>query len=100
MSGAAFGVFGLGVMGQNLARNVASRGGPVAVYNRTPARTERMIADHGPEGDLRPADGPAAFVRSLGRPRRLVVMVTAGPAVDEAIAELRPHLDEGDVLID
>src|SRR5437667_11268812 len=51
---AAFGVFGLAVMGQNVARNVASRDVSVAVYNRTFARTERMLAEHGSEGDFVP----------------------------------------------
>ncbi len=100
MTRAALGVFGLGVMGQNLARNVASRGIPVAVYNRTRARTDRMMSEHGGEGDLRPAYDVASFVAALERPRRVLIMVQAGEPVDQAIAALRPHLEAGDVVVD
>jgi 6-phosphogluconate dehydrogenase len=97
---AQFGVFGLAVMGQNLARNVASRGVSVAVYNRTPTRTRRMIDEHGAEAAFVPSYDVASFVASIERPRKILVMVKAGPPVDEAIAELRPHLADGDVVID
>jgi 6-phosphogluconate dehydrogenase len=100
MTTARFGVFGLAVMGQNLARNVASRGVPVAVYNRTPARTERMMAEFGREGRFVPAFDVASFAASLERPRAILVMVKAGQPVDEAIAELRPHLAPDDIVID
>jgi 6-phosphogluconate dehydrogenase len=100
VTGAALGVFGLGVMGQNLARNVASRGLPVALYNRTRARTERMMSEHGGEGDLRPTYDLASFVAALERPRRILIMVQAGEAVDQAIAALRPHLEAGDIVVD
>jgi len=95
-----FGVFGLAVMGQNLARNVASRGVSVAVYNRTQARTRRMMDEHGGEATFVPSFDVASFVSSIGRPRTILIMVKAGPPVDEAIAELRPHLAEGDIVID
>jgi 6-phosphogluconate dehydrogenase len=100
MSRARFGVFGLAVMGQNLARNLASRGVPVALYNRTAARTERMIAEHGTEGDFSPTFDVASLVAAIERPRPILMMVKAGEAVDEAIAELEPHLAPGDILID
>ena len=87
-------------MGQNLARNVAARGVPVAVYNRTPARTERMLAEHGSEGRFLGATDLGAFVRSIERPRKILVMVKAGPPVDEAIGHLREHVEPGDILID
>jgi 6-phosphogluconate dehydrogenase len=93
-------VFGLAVMGQNLARNVASRGVSVAVYNRTPARTQRMMAEHGSEGEFVPSYDVASFVASIQRPRTILVMVKAGTPVDEAFAQLRPHLDPDDILID
>ena len=97
---ANFGVFGLAVMGQNLARNVASRGVSVAVYNRTPARTERMMSEHGGDGEFVPSYDVASFVASMERPRMVLLMVKAGAPVDEAIAELRPHLSPGDIVID
>jgi 6-phosphogluconate dehydrogenase len=87
-------------MGQNLARNVASRGIPVAVYNRTRARTERLMSEHGSEGDLRPTYDIASLAAALERPRRILIMVQAGDPVDQAIAALRPHLEPGDILID
>ncbi len=87
-------------MGQNLARNIASRGVPVAVYNRTTARTERMMAEHGGEATFVPSYDVADFVASLQRPRTILFMVKAGSPVDEAIAEVRPHLEPGDIVID
>jgi len=100
VTAARFGVFGLAVMGQNLARNVASRGVPVAVYNRTRARTERMMAEHGGEARFVPAFDISSFVAALERPRTVLVMVRAGSPVDEAIDQLRPRLQAGDILID
>ncbi len=100
MTPVPFGVFGLAVMGQNLARNVASRGVSVAVYNRTAARTRAMMAEHGPEAEFVPSYDAGSFVASIQRPRTILVMVKAGPPVDEAIGELRPHLAAGDIVID
>ncbi|MGI8563777.1 MAG: NADP-dependent phosphogluconate dehydrogenase [Candidatus Dormibacter sp.] len=97
---AQFGVFGLAVMGQNLARNIASRGVAVAVYNRTRARTDRLLAEHGDEGTFLPAGGVADFVASIEPPRPILLMVKAGQPVDAAITELLPHLTQGDILID
>ena len=62
------GVIGLGVMGQNLARNVASRGVSVAVYNRTPTRTRRMLEEHGSEATFVPSYDVPSFVASIERP--------------------------------
>jgi 6-phosphogluconate dehydrogenase len=98
--GARFGVFGLAVMGQNLARNVASRGIPVAVYNRTRTRTDRMLTEHGSEGDFTASYSAPELVEAVDRPRSILLMVKAGEAVDQAIDELRPHLSEGDIVID
>src|SRR5205807_1207104 len=95
-----FGVFGLAVMGQNLARNLAHHGVPVAVHNRTYARTELFVEAHGSEGDFTPSRDVAEFVNSIERPRPILLMVKAGEAVDQSIAELEPHLQPGDILID
>ncbi|GAC1654835.1 MAG: NADP-dependent phosphogluconate dehydrogenase [Candidatus Dormibacteraceae bacterium] len=100
MGEAEFGVFGLAVMGMNLARNIAGHGIPVAVYNRTQARTDRLIADHGGEGDFTPSGTVAEFVASIRRPRPILLMVKAGEPVDAAIAELIPLLSPGDIMID
>jgi 6-phosphogluconate dehydrogenase len=101
MSGEAeLGVTGLAVMGQNLARNLARNGFRVAVHNRSPERTRALLAEHGSEGDFVPAEDVASLVASLRRPRALLLMVKAGAPVDDVIAELRPHLEPGDVLVD
>ncbi|MDN5858161.1 MAG: NADP-dependent phosphogluconate dehydrogenase [Pseudonocardia sp.] len=94
------GVTGLAVMGANLARNIARRGVPVAVHNRTSARTKEFIAAYGEEGTFTASEALADFVGSLERPRRIIVMVKAGAPVDGVIAELAPLLAEGDIIID
>ncbi|MFC5951906.1 NADP-dependent phosphogluconate dehydrogenase [Pseudonocardia lutea] len=94
------GVTGLAVMGANLARNIASRGVPVAVHNRTTAKTEQFMAEHGGEGEFTASESVEDFVNSLERPRRIIVMVKAGRPVDAVIEELTPLLDEGDIIID
>ncbi|MFR9801985.1 NADP-dependent phosphogluconate dehydrogenase [Pseudonocardia sp. RS010] len=94
------GVTGLAVMGANLARNIASRGVPVAVHNRTAAKTEQFMAEHGSEGAFTATESVEDFVDALERPRRIIVMVKAGKPVDAVIAELTPLLDEGDIIID
>ncbi|HEV7471583.1 MAG: 6-phosphogluconate dehydrogenase, decarboxylating [Pseudonocardia sp.] len=94
------GVTGLAVMGANLARNIASRGVPVAVHNRTTAKTTQFMEDYGHEGDFTGAESTEDFVAALEKPRRIIVMVKAGKPVDGVIAELTPLLDEGDIIID
>jgi len=95
-----FGVYGLAVMGQNLARNLASRQIPVAVYNRTSARTDEFTQRHGGEGPITGAHEAREFVAALARPRRILLMVKAGEPVDATIKELAPLLEAGDILID
>jgi 6-phosphogluconate dehydrogenase len=94
------GVTGLATMGQNLARNAAGRGFAVAVHNRTAARTRELLERHGDEGRLVGAFSVEELVAALARPRRILVMVKAGPPVDAVLDELAPHLDPGDLLID
>jgi 6-phosphogluconate dehydrogenase len=97
---AHIGVTGLAVMGANLARNIARRGVPIAVHNRTAARTEEFIAEYGHEGDFTAAETLADFVAALEKPRRIIVMVKAGAPVDGVLADLVALLDEGDIVID
>jgi len=97
---ADLGILGLSTMGANLARNAARKGFGVAVYNRHGEKTEELIANHGSEGRLIPAKTIPDFVASLGRPRAMIVLVKAGKPVDDVIAELVPHLEEGDIIID
>ena len=94
------GVTGLATMGANLARNAAGKGFPVAVHNRTESRTRELLERHGDEGELVGTFSTAEFVAALAPPRRILVMVKAGPAVDAVLEELAAHLDEGDLLID
>jgi 6-phosphogluconate dehydrogenase len=94
------GVTGLATMGANLARNAAGKGFPVAVHNRTESRTRELVERHGDEGELVGTFSTTEFVAALARPRRILVMVKAGPAVDAVLEELAGHLDEGDLLID
>jgi 6-phosphogluconate dehydrogenase len=97
---ADIGVTGLGVMGTNLARNFAHHGYTVAVHNRTGARTDALIADHGDEGTFVPTGTAEEFVESLERPRRALVMVSAGPATDAVVDELAGLLEPGDMILD
>ncbi|MGE3287193.1 MAG: NADP-dependent phosphogluconate dehydrogenase [Pseudonocardia sp.] len=97
---AHIGVTGLAVMGANLARNIARRGVPVAVHNRTVARTKEFMDAYGEEGDFTATGSMEEFVAALECPRRIIVMVKAGAPVDGVIAELTPLLDDGDIVID
>lgn len=95
-----FGLTGLAVMGQNLARNVARKGFPIAVHNRTVEKTKAFLEEFGGEGAFVGSSDIASFVTALEPPRAIMMMVKAGPPVDEVIAALRPHLQKGDLLID
>lgn len=97
---AQIGVTGLAVMGRNLARNFARNGFTVAVHNRSFARTESLMADHGSEGTFVPSESLEDFVGSLERPRTVVVMVQAGKATDAVISDLIPLLEDGDIVVD
>jgi 6-phosphogluconate dehydrogenase len=94
------GVTGLATMGANLARNAARHGFGVAVHNRTESKTRELVGRHGDEGRLVGTFSTEEFVAALARPRRILVMVKAGPAVDAVLEELAGHLDQGDLLID
>ena len=97
---AQIGVTGLGVMGRNLARNFARHGYPTALHNRTTAKTDEVMRDFGHEGTFVATTTAQEFVDALERPRRIVVMVNAGPATDAVIDEFAPLLEDGDMLID
>ncbi|HET6530800.1 MAG TPA: NADP-dependent phosphogluconate dehydrogenase, partial [Actinoplanes sp.] len=97
---AQIGVTGLAVMGRNLARNFARHGHTVAVHNRSHRRTKDLVEQFGHEGTFLPSESAADFVASLERPRRVVIMVKAGPATDAVIDEFAPLLESGDMLID
>ncbi|MCA9567696.1 MAG: NADP-dependent phosphogluconate dehydrogenase [Myxococcales bacterium] len=92
-------VLGLGVMGANLARNFHSRGWNVAVYNRSREKLDAFVAEHG-DPRFHPTDDLRTLVASMKRPRCLILMVTAGSAVDKLIDALLPLLEEGDLIVD
>ena len=94
------GLIGLGVMGQNLALNFADNGATVSVYNRTTSVTDEFVAGEGDRPDIVPFTTVEDLVASLERPRRVVLMVSAGRPVDAVLDQLLPHLEAGDIVID
>lgn len=95
-----FGVFGLGVMGASMALNLERNRVPVAVYNYTYDLTEEFIRREGEGKNMTGTRTVHEFIAALERPRRILIMVTAGKAVDSVIAKLKPFLEPGDILID
>jgi len=100
MSTQSFGVIGLAVMGENLALNVERNGFPIAVYNRSPEKTKKFMAERAQGKNAKAAYSLEEFVGLLERPRRILVMVKAGGPVDAVIAQLKPLLDKDDMIID
>ena len=104
MSQPSVGMIGLAVMGSNLARNIESRGFPVAVYNRTGEVTKEFMTKFGtkdgkPTGFV-PSYTLPDFVKSMKAPRQIFIMVKAGAGTDAVIDQLAPLLDKGDIVID
>jgi len=98
------GVYGLGVMGRNLALNLEQNGYSVSVYNRREKGEEMIVREFveaaGEEKQFLGAESVAKFMNSIERPRKIILMIKAGPPVDQVIKELLPLLEAGDVLID
>lgn len=93
------GVIGLAVMGKNLALNIADHGYAVSVYNRSPEKTRELLTEA--EGkNIIGLYSMEEFVQSLEQPRKIILMVKAGEAVDDTIQQLIPYLSKGDVLVD
>lgn len=100
-----FGLFGLGVMGKSLSRNLANNDFKISLFNRHVAGKEENVAlDFKNEfeelSDAKPFDIMEPFVNSLQTPRKIMLMVNAGKIVDSVIEELLPFLEEGDILVD
>ncbi|HZC28042.1 MAG TPA: NADP-dependent phosphogluconate dehydrogenase, partial [Actinopolymorphaceae bacterium] len=87
-------------MGRNLARNLARHGHTVAVHNRTKARTDSLIAEHGSDGTFVPCDSLADLAAALKRPRTVIIMVQAGAGTDDVIDQLAEILEPGDIVVD
>ena len=85
---AQIGVTGLAVMGSNLARNFAHHGYTVALHNRSVAKTDALLAEHGSEGNFVRSETIPEFLAALEKPRRVIIMVKAGDPTDAVINEL------------
>jgi 6-phosphogluconate dehydrogenase len=94
------GMAGMGVMGSNLALNMERNGYPVVVWDRDPSYVEKALAGIGSGKRITSAATPEEFVRAVGRPRKIMIMVKAGPPVDWTIEQFKPFLEAGDILID
>ena len=98
---ADIGLVGLGTMGAALSLNIAEKGFPIAVFNRTAGVAERFVAE---AGGLAPkitaTDSLEALVKAIAAPRAIILMVPAGDPADQMIAALRPLLDKDDMIID
>src|SRR5438105_9167127 len=97
---ADIGLIGLAVMGENLVLNMESHGFTVAVYNRTQARVDDFAAGRAKGKRIVGCHSVKELVAALKRPRKVMIMVKAGPAVDQVIEEVAPLLEPGDILID
>ncbi|MEO7424584.1 MAG: decarboxylating NADP(+)-dependent phosphogluconate dehydrogenase [Fibrobacteria bacterium] len=100
MAQADIGLIGLAVMGENLVLNMESRGYTVAVFNRTTAKVDELVQGRGKGKNLVGTHSLKELVGALKSPRKIMMMVKAGPAVDDLIDQLVPFLDKGDILID
>jgi len=94
------GVVGLGVMGSNLALNMERNGFPVVGYDLDAKKTKAFLDGPAKAKQITAVDSPTALMKALEKPRRILIMVPAGPPVDNAIAHLKPHLEAGDILMD
>ena len=94
------GVIGLAVMGENLVLNIESKGYKVSVFNRNPHVTEKFAKSRACGKEIFPFYSLREFTGSLKSPRKILMMVRAGEAVDQVIESLLPFLSEGDILID
>jgi 6-phosphogluconate dehydrogenase len=94
------GLVGLAVMGENLAMNIESKGFSVAVFNRTGEKTRVFIEGRAAGKRFVGAYSPKELCDALERPRKIILMVKSGAAVDDMIAQIRTHMEPGDLLID
>lgn len=94
------GLIGLAVMGQNLILNMEEKGFTVTVFNRTVEKVDKFMEGPAKGKNIIPSHSIEEFVSKLKTPRKLMFMVKAGPAVDDFIEQIKPHLDKGDIIID
>ena len=94
------GLIGLAVMGQNLVLNMNDHGYTVVVYNRTTSKVDDFLANEAKGTKVQGAHSIQELVSKLKRPRRVMMLVKAGQPVDDFIAQITPHLEPGDIIID
>lgn len=97
---ADIGIAGLAVMGANLALNLESNGCCVALWNRTGKKIDNFMADRGKGKNFLPYRDIPSFLKSLKKPRKILMLLKAGTAIDDFIGLLAPHFEPGDILID
>ncbi|RMZ82101.1 hypothetical protein DV737_g2177, partial [Chaetothyriales sp. CBS 132003] len=95
-----FGLIGLAVMGQNLILNAADHGYTVVAFNRTVSKVDRFLANEAKGKSIVGANSIEDFVSKLKKPRLIMLLVMAGPAVDDFIEKLLPYTEKGDIIID
>ncbi len=100
MAKADIGLIGLAVMGQNLVLNMNDHGFTVAVFNRTVSKVDDFLGQGAKGTRIRGAHSLLELVGLLKKPRRVMLLVQAGPAVDDFIGQLMPLLEKGDIIID
>ena len=100
MAQADIGLIGLAVMGENLILNMESKGFTVACFNRTTSRVDEFTAGRAKDKNIVGCRTLSDLVASLKRPRKIMMMVRAGAAVDDLIESLLPLLEPGDIIID
>ena len=94
------GLIGLAVMGENLALNIANHNFSISVFNRTLSKVDNFVNGRAQGKPVFGAQSLEEFVGSLKKPRKIILLVKAGEAVDEFIEHLLPHLEKGDIIID
>jgi 6-phosphogluconate dehydrogenase len=94
------GLIGLAVMGQNLILNMNDKGFTVVAYNRTTSKVDDFLANQAKGTKVQGAHSVQELVLKLKRPRKIILLVKAGPAVDSFIGQLEPYLEKGDIIID
>src|SRR5437660_1746781 len=97
---ADIGLIGLAVMGENLVLNMESHGYTVAVFNRTTSKVDEFTSGRGKGKKVVGTHSLQELVAALKKPRKVMMMVKAGDAVDQTIAQVAPLLEAGDILID
>ncbi|KIM48008.1 hypothetical protein M413DRAFT_439703 [Hebeloma cylindrosporum] len=94
------GLIGFAVMGQNLILNMNDKGFNVVAYNRTTSKVDNFLANEAKGTNVQGAHSVQELVAKLKRPRKIILLVKAGSAVDDFIKQLEPHLEQGDIIID